>query len=82
MEKITTNHVQYVQRNTSDFVTGSLQKKAVITHGKSTLVVGKLKGSNRLDLQSILIDRKDYDAGTRVVIDRNGRPRIVRGVLA
>ena len=74
---LTRSFARYRQRDPSLFVRGSLRTKDVGRSGHTKMVFGKLRSTGEFQIQSVLVNRKDYDAGVRVVV-QNGRPRIVK----
>lgn len=75
---LTKRYARFRQRDPSLFVRGSLRTKDAGRVGHSKIIIGKLRASGKFVVQSVLIDRKDYDKGARVVV-QHGQPRIVRG---
>lgn len=74
---LTKHFARYRQRDPEQFVKGTMRTKDVGREGHSKLIVGKLRASQKYAIQSVLIDRKDYDSGARVVL-QHGQPRIVK----
>jgi hypothetical protein len=76
--QLTKEYAHYQVRDPSLFKDDTIRTQDIGRHKHSKLRLGALKQSGRLVVQSVLIDRKDYEAGTRVVL-HHGQPRIVKG---
>lgn len=74
---LTKRYARFRQRDPTLFVKGTLRTKDIGRTGHSKLIVGKLRSTKQFTIQSVLIDRKDYERGVRVVL-QHGHPRIMQ----
>ena len=74
---MTKRYARYRIRNPNDFDKSTLRTQDIGQEGHSKRIAGKNKVTGKYETQAILINRKDFEKGTRVRL-KKGRPFIYK----
>lgn len=73
---LTKQYARYRLKDPKKFSAFRIKDVGRIGHTK--IIVGKLKRSGKWVTQSILVNRKDYNAGLRVGFTQTGKPVVIK----
>lgn len=78
---LTKQYARYRIKNPSDFDKSTLRTQDIGREGHSKRIAGKNKTTGKYETQAILINRKDFEKGTRVIKLKTGRLLITKSKI-